>query len=236
MMVGRILPEAQLLLVEDEPNLAAGIADNLVSEGCRVQTVADGQAALDLMIAQSFDLVILDVMLPRMDGFTVCEETRRAGVLTPVLFLTARGQAQDRIRGLRAGGDDYLAKPFHLDELLLRVRAILRRTKSGGSSIADEIDFGGHRVNLRSYRAVTAQGDELELTHKEAMILRLFVEREGEVVSRDDILDRVWGYELFPSSRTIDNFILRLRRRFEPDPEAPRFFQTVRGVGYRFNR
>jgi two-component system alkaline phosphatase synthesis response regulator PhoP len=134
---------------------------------------------------------------------------------------------------LRAGGDDYLAKPFHLEELLLRIEAILRRTRTTEQPL-DEASFGGNRVDFRSYRAKTWRGEEIELSHKEAMILRLLVSAAGEVVSRDQILDRVWGYDAFPSSRTIDNFVVRLRRIFERNPEAPGFIQTVRGVGYRF--
>jgi two-component system alkaline phosphatase synthesis response regulator PhoP len=151
------------------------------------------------------------------------------------LFLTARGGVDDRLRGLRAGGDDYLAKPFHLEELILRVKAILRRSApepSAGSS--GVLEFGGNRIDLDAYRAVAWDGEVHELTHKEAMILRLLAERRGAVVSRDLILDRVWGFDLFPSSRTIDNFIVRLRKRFEERPERPRHFHTVRGVGYRF--
>ncbi len=231
---------ARVLVVEDEPHLAAGIAANLEAEGCKVAVVGDGVAALSTMVRGTHDLVVLDVMLPELDGFTVCEQARAAGVATPVLFLTARGEARDRIRGLRSGGDDYLTKPFHLEELLLRVGAILRRSRNAGydtNGVAvTVVEFEGNRVDLASYRGTNAQGEPQELTHKEAMILKLLAERAGEVVSRDDILDRVWGYEQFPSSRTIDNFILRLRRRFERDPEAPRHFHTVRGVGYRFTR
>lgn len=226
---------ARVLVVEDEPNLAAGIADALEAEGCRVEAVGDGATALERLLGRRrWHLVVLDVMLPKIDGFAVCESARDAGNTTPVLFLTARGDAADRIRGLRVGGDDYLAKPFHLDELLLRARAILRRTREQARSGPRDLEFAGNRVDLRAYRAVDAAGNDHELTHKEAMILQLLVEREGEVVSRDQILDRVWGLDLYPSSRTIDNFILRLRRRFEPDPENPRHFESVRGVGYRF--
>ena len=176
-------------------------------------------------------------MLPTLDGFSLCAQARDRGIETPVLFLTAKAGVDDRIQGLQAGGDDYLSKPFHLQELLLRVGAILKRGRwfrrelSGGPILC----FGGNEVDLRGYRATAWNGEQHRLTHKEAMILKLLAEREGEVVSRDEILDRVWGYEAFPTSRTVDNFILRLRRRFEPDSERPRFFETVRGVGYRFD-
>jgi two-component system alkaline phosphatase synthesis response regulator PhoP len=226
-------------VVEDEEHLAAGIAENLELEGYRVEVVGNGLAALRRLLETPFDLVILDVMLPGLDGFALCRLARERGVDSPVLFLTARGAAADRIQGLRAGGDDYLPKPFHLEELLLRVRAILRRARGGAAVEAAEeggelVEFGGNRVDLKAYRGVSFDGGEHELTHKEAQILRLLALRAGEVVSRDEILDRVWGLEEYPTARTIDNFVLRLRRRFERTPEEPRHFHTVRGVGYRF--
>jgi two-component system alkaline phosphatase synthesis response regulator PhoP len=229
---------ARVLVVEDEAHLAAGIAENFEVEGGRVDIAGSGPGGLEALLAGDYDLCVLDVMLPELDGVTVCRLAREQGAKTPVLFLTARGGVDDRIRGLRAGGDDYLAKPFHLDELLLRAAAILRRSRGDGSEEAgpELIEFGGNSVDLRSYHARSWQGDEIELTHKEAMILKVLAAREGEVVSRDVILDRVWGYDLFPSSRTIDNFLVRLRRRFERDPERPAHFHTVRGVGYRFTR
>jgi two-component system alkaline phosphatase synthesis response regulator PhoP len=168
----------------------------------------------------------------------VCAELRAAGNNVPVLFLTARSDLDDRVRGLEAGGDDYLAKPFSLKELLLRVSAIVRRTSGyrERAEAAATLAFEGNEVDFRSYRGRAWDGEEHALTHKEAMILRTLSDREGEVVSREEILEAVWGYEVFPSTRTIDNFILRLRRRFERDAEAPRHLHTVRGVGYRFTR
>lgn len=232
---------ARVLVVEDEEHLAAGIAENLELEGHQVEVLSHGLAALRRLSEVAFDLVILDVMLPGLDGFALCRLARERGVEAPVLFLTARGAAADRIQGLRAGGDDYLPKPFHLEELLLRVRAILRRGRGGATAEAAEqaspvIEFGGNRVDLKAYRGVAFDGVEHELTHKEAQILRLLVQRVGEVVSRDEILDRVWGLEEYPTARTIDNFLLKLRRRFERTPEEPRHFHTVRGAGYRFTR
>jgi len=227
---------ARILLVEDELILADGIAENLELEGYAVEHVPDGREGLTRMAAREHDLVLLDVMLPFMDGFSVCREARAQGVDTPVLFLTAKGGAADRIEGLQAGADDYLPKPFHLDELLLRVAAILRRRlwveaeKEKGRTIR----FGGNAFDVRGMTATSWDGRRHELTLKEAMILQTLADREGEVVSREDILDTVWGYEVFPSSRTVDNFIVRLRKRFEPTPESPRHFHTVRGVGYRF--
>lgn len=227
---------AHILLVEDEPNLARGIKENLEAEGYTVDHVADGRVALDRIRTHEYGLVVLDVMLPGMDGFTVCETARREGRDTPILFLTARGGPDDRIRGLGVGGDDYLPKPFQLRELLLRVAAILRRRVRYDAITALEpvVRFGGNEFDFRSFRGHSHDGVEQFLTQKEAMILKVLAERAGRVVWRDEILDLVWGEDVLPSTRTIDNFIVRLRKRFEPDPEHPRHFHTVRGIGYRF--
>ncbi|MFP5353968.1 MAG: response regulator transcription factor [Gemmatimonadota bacterium] len=227
---------ARILLVEDEINLARGIRENLEAEGYTVEVVGDGLTALDRIRRKEYGLVILDVMLPGMDGFTVCETARREGRDIPVLFLTARGGGDDRIRGLEAGGDDYLAKPFQLRELLLRVAVILRRRSRYDAMTALEpvVRFGDNEFDFRIFRGRSWDGSDQILTQKEAMILKVLAEREGEVVWRDDILEKVWGDDVLPSSRTIDNFIVRLRKRFEPDPEHPRYFHTIRGIGYRF--
>jgi two-component system alkaline phosphatase synthesis response regulator PhoP len=227
---------ASILVVEDEAHLAAGIRENLEAEGYRAEIAGDGKTALDRILANEYDLGLLDVMLPRLDGFTVCEEVRRAGKATPILFLTAKGGVDDRIRGLEAGGDDYLPKPFHLRELLLRVRTILRRWEwyAGDNEAGPVLRFGANEIDLKSFKAHSWDGAEHTLTHKEALIAKALAERAGEVVSREDLLEKGWGYDVYPSTRTIDNFILRLRKRFEPDPEQPRYFHTVRGVGYRF--
>jgi len=229
-------PTARILVVEDEVNLARGIRENLEAEGYAVDVAGDGRVALDKIRRQEYGLVILDVMLPGMDGFTVCETARREGRDTPVLFLTAKGGGGDRIRGLEAGGDDYLSKPFQLRELLLRAAAILRRRLRYDAMTALEpvARFGGNEFDFRSFRGRSFDGGDQILTQKEAMILKVLAEREGDVVWRDEILEKVWGDDVLPSSRTIDNFIARLRKRFEPDPEEPRFFLTVRGIGYRF--
>ncbi len=226
-----------ILVCDDEDHLARGIAENLVAEGYAVTTVGDGLAALNQIVTGGHDLVLLDVMMPGLDGYAVCERARAEGVTTPILFLTAKGSVDDRVRGLEAGGDDYLPKPFHLQELLARVKGILRRqTWYEGTTAAagEKISFGDNLVDLRRFAGRAFDGSEQQLTQKEAMILKALAERDGEVVSREELLDRAWGYELFPSTRTIDNFILRLRKRFEPDPERPRYFHTVRGIGYRF--
>jgi len=225
-----------ILVADDEANLARGIAENLIAEGLEVTTVGDGVRALEEILGGSYDLVILDVMMPGLDGYAVCEEARRQKIVTPILFLTAKGGVDDRIRGLEAGGDDYLPKPFHLQELLLRVRAILKRWSwyEEAAPAGALLRFGDNEVDFRTFQAHAFDGANHQLTHREAMILKALAERPGEVVSREELLEKAWGYELYPSSRTVDNFILRLRKRFERDPEQPRHFHTMRGVGYRF--
>jgi len=231
-------PANRVLVVEDDPHLAAGVAENLRAEGYEVHSVTDGRQALDWLQDEQCGLIVLDVMLPEIDGFGVCRTLREQGNSTPVLFLTARGDPADRVRGLEAGGDDYLAKPFHLQEFLLRVRAILRRwdwyRNASATAATAVLRFGGNEVDFRAFRARSWNGVSQELTEKEAMILKVLAEHPGEIVSREDLLERVWGYDVFPSTRTVDNFILRLRKRFEHDPANPRHFLTVWGVGYRF--
>jgi two-component system alkaline phosphatase synthesis response regulator PhoP len=224
---------ARILVVDDEAHLAAGISENLVAEGYAADVANDGAEGLEKIRSRDYDLILLDVMMPRLNGLEVCEAIRRDGLQTPVLFLTVKSDPADRIRGLEAGGDDYLAKPFHLKELLLRVAAILRRS-DWYSHDDGRISFAGNEIDFKTYQARAWDGSEHALTHKEAMILKVLSEHAGEIVPREDILDKVWGYEVFPSTRTIDNFIVRLRKRFERNPEAPAHFHTVRGVGYRF--
>ena len=228
----------QVLVVEDDPHLAAGVAENLRAEGYQVSMAPDGELALTWLAQNGCALIILDVMLPGADGLSVCRALRARGDTTPVLFLTARGDPADRVRGLEAGGDDYLAKPFHLQEFLLRVRAIQRRwdwyRSASATSATAVLRFGGNEVDFRAFRARAWNGEAQELTEKEAMILKVLAEHAGQIVSREDLLERVWGYDVFPSTRTVDNFILRLRKRFERDQANPRHFLTVWGVGYRF--
>jgi two-component system, OmpR family, alkaline phosphatase synthesis response regulator PhoP len=226
----------EVLVVEDDPHLAAGVMENLRAEGYTVALAGDGERALEWLTQHSCALIVLDVMLPGMDGFAVCHTLRGQGNNTPVLFLTARGDPEDRVRGLESGGDDYLAKPFHLEEFLSRVRAILRRWDwyRSAAAAAALLRFGDNEVDFRTFRARAWNGETQELTEKEAMILKVLAEHTGEIVSREDLLERVWGYDVFPSTRTVDNFILRLRKRFERDPANPRHFLTVWGVGYRF--
>ncbi|MAQ20724.1 MAG: DNA-binding response regulator [Gammaproteobacteria bacterium] len=222
-----------ILIVDDEKHLAEGIRENLQAENYITTVAHDGVEALEQAMTESFDLILLDVMMPKMDGLKTCEEMRRNGIQTPVLFLTVKNDPEDRIRGLEAGGDDYLAKPFHLKELLLRVAAILRRTDWYNHTKLS-LSFGGNEVNFQTYHANAWDGTQHLLTHKEAMILKVLTDQVGMIVPREEILDKVWGYEVFPSTRTIDNFIVRLRKRFEKNVEIPAHFHTVRGVGYRF--
>ena len=226
-----------ILVVEDEEHLAQGIAENLEAEGYRVAIVGEGKAALEMIRRGGHDLILLDVMLPGLDGFTICETARAEGVQTPVLFLTAKSSVDDRVQGLEAGGDDYLPKPFHLQELLARVKTILRRWswyERATAGAAQVLRFGGNEFDFGSLQGRSWDGTLQPLTQKEAVILKVLAERVGEVVSREELLDKAWGYELFPSTRTVDNFIVRLRKRFERDPQQPQHFHTVRGVGYRF--
>ena len=224
----------KLLIVEDEAHIAEVVGDNLALEGYEVQICADGQEALKRVRQWRPDLVLLDVMLPGLDGFAVCAQLRSEQNSVPVLFLTARGAPDDRIRGLELGGDDFLAKPFELRELVLRVRAILKRTRWMHSPhpAGDRLVLGDCVVDFKTFQ-VSRQDKSTELSAKEILILRVLAERAGEVVSRTEILDRVWGYDAFPTTRTIDNFIVRLRRTIEADAQNPRYIHTVRGTGYR---
>lgn len=225
---------ARILVVEDERHLAEALADNLELEGFAVEVVHDGEDALAAVRRAEPALVLLDVMLPGCDGFAVCDTLRREGREVPILFLTARGEGDDRVRGLELGGDDYLAKPFDLRELILRVKAILRRAQwmQSPTQSGDTLVLGQVVVDFRAF-SVTIEGRETRLSTRETAILRVLAERVGEVVSRAEILDRVWGYDAFPTTRTIDNFIVRLRRLIEPDPAEPRYLHTIRGTGYR---
>lgn len=225
----------RILLVEDEENLMEAIRLNLEMEGYAVDPVVTGTDALNKLRKEKYDLAVLDVMLPGIDGFTVCETVRKEGNKTPVLFLTAKSAGTDRIKGLKIGGDDYLTKPFNLEELLLRVERLLQRTQSAPvESGLDEFRFGGNYVNFATYEIEAVNVGKKELTHKECQLLKLLIERENQVVSRNDILDKVWGDDDQPSARTIDNFVVAFRKYFEKDPRNPEFFQSIRGVGYRF--
>ncbi len=223
-----------ILIVEDEERLAEALSHNLQFEGFATTIANDGEDGLRLAQTMRFDLVILDIMMPKLDGLEVCRRLRAAGNRVPVMFLTAKSSDADRLLGLKVGADDYLAKPFLLEELILRVQGILRRQDWYRTPPEEQevFRFGDNEVNFLTYEA-HAKGRTIHLTEKECMLLKLLVERKNQVVSREEILERVWGYRFTTSSRTIDNFIVRLRRYFEPNPKEPRFIESVRGVGYR---
>ncbi len=229
---------AQILLVEDELHLALGIKENLEAEGYAVIHATDGAAALEAFRAGCHAMVILDVMLPKINGLDVCRAIRDGGDSTPILFLTAMGSEDDRVRGLDVGGDDYLLKPFALRELLSRVRAMLRRATWNGSSddAHTTCQMGGVCVDFRRFEVKTLHDGHVEsLSAKETAMLRLFATHPHEVVSREEILEAAWGHDVYPSTRTVDNFIVRLRRLIENDPAHPAHLETIRGMGYRYN-
>ncbi len=223
----------RILLVEDEKSLQEVIALNLRMEGYEVIVAGEGKTAIQLWSDQHFDLILLDVMLPGVDGFSVCEQIRLRDDKTPIIFLTAKDTPQDRVQGLSMGADDYINKPFHLQELLLRIKNVLKRSNPEIEASLRQFEFDDYWVNFSNYTAHGKDG-EINLTKKEAMLLKLLIERRNEVVSRQEILQAVWGYDVFPSTRTIDNFILSFRKYFEKNPKNPRYFKSIRGVGYRF--
>jgi len=229
--------KATILLVEDEENLQEALKLNLELEGYEVSCVGDGSAALKKIKEEYFDLILLDVMLPEIDGFDVSETIRLQNIDTPILMLSARSTSADRVNGLKKGADDYLTKPFNLEELLLRVEKLIEKNKklSDRSNVNEVIHFGGNTINFKSQKAVNLHGEEVELSKKEIMLLKLMIEYKNEVVSREKILQVVWGYQVFPTTRTIDNFILNFRKYFEKDPKNPKHFHSVRSVGYRFS-
>ena len=223
----------RILLVEDEENIRDVVKLNLEMEGYEVIEADNGKEALRLYKGQHFDLIILDVMMPEMNGFEVCEQIRLSNTSIPVIFLTAKDGAQDRIIGLKKGADDYLTKPFTLEELLLRIQNLLRRSNKKVSAESESYSFGKNEINFSTFDAHGNDG-HFTLTKKEAMLLKLMIERKNEVVSRNQILQFVWGYDVFPSTRTIDNFILSFRKYFEVDPHSPQYFISIRGIGYKF--
>jgi len=224
-----------ILIVEDEQHLAEALAHNLQFEGYSTTTANDGEQGLRLAQSIHFDLIILDIMMPKLDGLEVCRRIRAAGSRVPILFLTAKASDADRLLGLKIGADDYMAKPFLLEELILRIQGIFRRQDwySEAPEEQEIFTFDNNEVNFLTFEA-KAKGKTVDLTEKECMLMKLLVERKNQVVSREEILERVWGYRFSTSSRTIDNFIVRLRRYFEPNPKEPKYIHSVRGVGYRF--
>jgi two-component system alkaline phosphatase synthesis response regulator PhoP len=224
----------RILLVEDEPGLLMTLTDRLQSEGYTVETATDGEAGLERAANERFDLVILDVMLPRKNGFDVCRDLRQQGVRVPVIMLTARGQVVDKVVGLKIGADDYVTKPFEMLELLARVEALLRRAPTATTDEAPEVyQFGPVRADFRRAEVVR-DGARVELSAREFKLLQYLVAHRGATISRDELLNEVWGYDAMPSTRTVDVHVAWLRQKLEPNPHYPQFILTVHGLGYKF--
>jgi len=229
--------KTSILLVEDEENLHEALKLNLELEGYDVTSAYDGAAALRAVQSEFFDLIILDVMLPEMDGINVTETVRISNNEVPILILSARNSSADRVLGLKKGADDYLTKPFNLEELLLRVNKLINKNKKllDKSSLGHTYSFGGNTIDFKAQEATKANGEKIQLSKKETMLLKLLIENKNEVVPREKILQSVWGYNVYPTTRTIDNFILNFRKYFEEDSRNPRYFHSVRGVGYKYS-
>lgn len=225
-----------ILLAEDEEHLHEALKLNLEMEGYEVTSAFDGVFALHAMEKEYFDLVILDIMLPEADGISVLETLRLRNIDVPVLILSAKNNSADRVLGLKKGADDYLTKPFNLEELLLRVNKLIEKNRKlhDKSSIGDTYHFGGNMIDFKAQEATLATGGKIPLSKKETMLLKLLVENKNEVVAREKILQTVWGYNVYPTTRTIDNFILNFRKYFEADSRNPQYFHSVRGVGYKY--
>jgi DNA-binding response OmpR family regulator len=225
-----------ILLIEDEPNIVMGLRDALEFEGFRVVSASRGKDGVALWKSDAPDAIILDLMLPDMNGYAVCEQIRRgparAGAVVPIIMLTARSQESDKIRGLDAGADDYVTKPFSVNELIARIRAIFRRAARATPGTVEKVDIGGAAVNFTAH-TLTARGKTHELSFYEVELLRLLAERAGQPVSRDEILSKIWGLDASPTNRTVDNFIVKLRKKLEQHPDKPRHILTVYGFGYK---
>lgn len=227
---------AKILLVEDEESLAVGMQFNLEAEGYAVRRAGDGRQALEMFAAGDFDLIILDIMLPFVDGFAVAAHVRETAPQLPILMLTARAKVEDRVRGLEIGADDYLTKPFHLEELLARVRGMLRRKQwyRAGNETAAPFSFGPNSINFATLEC-RAGKKSFRLTYHEAMVMKYLIERQDQIVSRKELLENVWNISSEVETRTVDNFIVRLRKYFEPDPKNPTYIKSVRSAGYIFS-
>jgi two-component system alkaline phosphatase synthesis response regulator PhoP len=229
--------KANILLVEDEENLHEALKLNLELEGYEITSAYDGNEALKAIKDEYFDLIIMDVMLPHVDGITVTETIRIQNNEVPILILSAKNTSADRVLGLKKGADDYLVKPFNLEELLLRVDKLILKNKKllDKETIGDTYEFGNNKINFKAQQVITWNNQHIELSKKEVMLLKLLIENRNEVVTREKILQSVWGYNVYPTTRTIDNFILNFRKYFEEDSRNPKFFHSVRGVGYKYS-
>ena len=225
-----------ILLVEDEENLHEALKLNLELEGYEVTSAFDGATALNAVQSEYFDLLIMDVMLPELDGVSVTETIRLKNNDVPIMILSARNSSADRVLGLKKGADDYLTKPFNLEELLLRIHKLIDKNKKlqDRSSVGDTYTFGSNTIDFKAQEAVNNKGEKIQLSKKETMLLKLLIENKNEVVPREKILQSVWGYNVYPTTRTIDNFILNFRKYFEQDSRNPKYFHSVRGVGYKY--
>lgn len=228
--------KASLLVVEDEESLREALKLNLELEGYEVTTTDNGPSVLKMVKNEYFDLIVLDIMLPDMDGLMVCETIRMQHNDVPILFLSARNTSADKVEGLKKGGDDYITKPFNLEELLLRVNKLIVKNKKirEPQAVPDIYQFGDCKIDFAAHQCTDKDGNQQELSKKEAALLKLLIEHKNEVVSREHILQVVWGYNVYPTTRTIDNFILNFRKYFEEDTRNPKHFHSVRGIGYKF--
>ena len=225
---------AQILIIEDEIEMAQGLKDNLEYEGFQVSLAHDGETGLELALEESPDLILLDIMLPLKSGFDVCKQLRTKNTTIPIIMLTARGQEIDKVLGLELGADDYITKPFSLRELLARIHAVLRRVSEKESKLSDAVQkMGKLIVDFNRYSAKDEKGD-VTLTHKEFEMLKFFRQHRGEAISREILIEKVWGLDVFPTTRTVDNHIAKLRKKIEPDPSRPQHILTVHGIGYKF--
>jgi two-component system, OmpR family, alkaline phosphatase synthesis response regulator PhoP len=225
----------RILLIEDEPGLVLTLTDRLRSEGYAIEAAPDGETGLARATGETFDLIILDVMLPRKNGFDLCRDLRQQGVQVPTIMLTARGQVVDKVVGLKLGADDYLTKPFEMIELLARVEALLRRAPAPAPASSPEVyQFGQVRVDFRSAEVRRADTGAVDLSALEFRLLRYFIDHRGVTLSRDELLNNVWGYNALASTRTVDVHVAWLRQKLEPNPRYPQFILTVHGFGYKF--
>lgn len=225
----------KVLIVEDELNMSRGLKDNLEFEGYSVEIADDGEAGLKKILANSYDLVLLDVMMPKMSGLDVCRKVRESGSDVPIIFLTAKSEEIDKVLGLELGSDDYITKPFSVRELLARVKAILRRKVSKDSEVGEEAKIGRLTVNFQLMTAHDQNG-EVKMSHKEFEILKYLLKHKNTIISRHDLLHHVWGYDELPTTRTVDNFIVKIRQKVEEDIDNPRVILTVHGTGYKLIR
>lgn len=225
--------EEKILIIEDEEDLVKGLRLNLADEGYKVDWASNGEEGLRKAMEETPDLIILDIMLPKKNGLDVCRELRQKNIFIPIIMLTAKGEEIDKVVGLEIGADDYMTKPFSIRELLARIKAHLRREKREGKTVPEVYLFGDVEIDFTHFK-VKRKDKELDLTSLEAEILKYFIAHQGEVITRENLLDKIWGYEKYPTTRTIDNHILKLRKKIETDPSHPKYILSIYGEGYRF--